>query len=370
MSDKPTIRGRCKCGKLLRIRNARAEQVVRCPACKRTINITAADLRAAAAGATLELRQSMATAAPEALPLAFDELRPAPHGSQPGVTGRAATHDESLASELLGRPAISENPTPDVPAGALDVETLRSLPRLTLWKNFLTDLLMSFAFAGKLNNLILVACTAIACFLPTLIGLIPMMGLVTGLLMLLWSIVVGLYIVHFFWSTMTRTASGEDDIPLVEPDWSLWDDGVVPLFWLALVSVLCFAPAGYVHFFMEDSVRQGLLLIGALLLGALVWPVAVLSIALGDSLLYLRPDWLVRCILGIGPVYFVAWVFMLITVAVWTGLSVLEPPADIPILMLLYFPVAWFVELYFGYVLFRMLGLLYRHFRHRLPWDF
>ena len=35
-----------------------------------------------------------------------------------------------------------------------------------------------------------------------------------------------------------------------------------------------------------------------------------------------------------------------------------------------YVPVAFCSILYLGYVLFRSLGLLFRHFRHRFPWRF
>ena len=113
-----------------------------------------------------------------------------------------------------------------------------------------------------------------------------------------------------------------------------------------------------------------------LALGWFFWPVAVMSYAMGRSFAYLRPDWLVRCVYGIGPVYLIAWVLVMGTIAAWygfyIGIGLLDnlPLWGKGLLAIVVSPLAACVNLYFGYVLFRMIGLLFRHYRTRFPWKF
>jgi hypothetical protein len=66
----------------------------------------------------------------------------------------------------------------------------------------------------------------------------------------------------------------------------------------------------------------------------------------------------------------VAWLQILLTLGVWYLFNRAERPLDQPGLRLLAPIVGYAAELYFGYIVFRTLGLLFRHYRTRFPWKF
>lgn len=360
------VRGRCACGKRYRIRNARAGVTVTCPNCQRPITVTDADLRAAFVDARLIPLQPETTQPLEAIPLDHGELSLAPEGSRPGLTGRRALgHEEAmLAAATHGRLTMGETYADmQPPAPPSDVRVLIELEPGR--RAFVHDLLASLYFAGIRRNALNVLVIALACWLmaslqyvliffgPFVLFMLPIYGIIL------------LYTVQFYWSVLRMTAGGEDEIPWVQSDLSWWHDAFKPLAWIVLISALCSAPAIIVGWYGLPDIGGKLpTWWPALAAGWFFWPVAVMSSALGNTILFIRPDWLVRCIIGIGPVYLVAWVAVMLAVAGWCvflGFSIIW----------VWVPVLGFaVNLYFGYVVFRTLGLLFRHFRARFPWKF
>lgn len=367
------VRFRCRCGQRCRVRNAQPDTVIRCPKCQRPIRLTRADLQAAAAGVAFEPLQPAAQAAAdelqEALPLAGDELRMAPSDAAHGTLGGVEHTEESLAAGLL------QTHTPSNWPANPDVHAHEEPGAAVCRRSFVDDLLQTLILGGDRQNLFVLLCTAGALAAMTLVQLC--LGMVFGLfaypLTLILGVLILMFMVHYLWSTMTRTAMGEDDIPIVEPTWSLWDDGLVPLVELALITAFCFVPAWVTQAWMANTPDRVLIVYGLLLLGSMLWPVAVMSVAIGDSLAMLRPDLLVRCIIGIGPVYVLAWGLVWGAVVLWnvTWTHIDSVNLPIPVLgaMLVTFAAA-FAALYIGYVIFRTLGLLYRHFHQRFPWRF
>ncbi|HUU99190.1 MAG TPA: hypothetical protein VM487_25945, partial [Phycisphaerae bacterium] len=184
-----------------------------------------------------------------------------------------------------------------------------------------------------------------------------------GLISIILAALVLLYVVQFYWSILTHTAGGKDELSWFDADWDLWDDAFKPLIWLAAISGLCSLPAFGLYWYVPAAyVWKDPVVWAALIGGWFFWPVAVMSVALGNTLLFVRPDWLVRCALGIGPVYLLAWLLVMTVLVGWTAVYRFHAGlAGLP-------PVRLAVSLYLGYVLFRMLGLLFRHFRGRFPW--
>jgi len=369
-ADPILVRGRCACGRRYRIRNAAAGVTVACPSCRRSITVTEAEVRAAFAGELLIPIQSDTTELREAIPLDFGELRIAPEGSRPGLTGKSTLdHDEALLMGALrgSNPWSSQvSSVPTAPSTAR-IELERT-PR-----SFAEDLFASFYFAGSGRNALNVLATAVACAVPTFLQFfLGMAGpLAFGLTALLIPIylIIYLYIMQFFWSTVGHTADGRDEIPWIEADWSLWDDSVKPALWVSLISILCTAPAASAYYLLGPAVpgRAGLFWL-VLAGGWFFWPVAVMSMSIGNSLVFLRPDWLARCVFGIGPVYVVAWLTVMLALALWIGSYYLFARYAA---FLLWIPVVGFAaNLYFGYVVFRNCGLIFRHFRDRFPWRF
>lgn len=358
------VRGRCACGRKYRVRNARANMTVSCPACGRVITIADGDLRAAFFSKDTIPLQSESVEALEVIPLEYGDIRPAAQGAQLGLTHRVAfLHEVAQATSALSG-QLGGAPYPA--AGGPGAQPVVRRP-------FVQDLLASFYFAGVRNNALNILITTLACaiFYPLMIlpGFLRLVGLIP-------LVVILIYVVQFNWLVLRETADGEDEIPWFHTDWDLWDDVAKPLIWVGIISFLCSLPAIYGLTLIPGG-APGRDAIGWLLLagGWLFWPVAVMSIAMGGSIWFIRPDWLVRCMIGMGPRYLVAWALVMITLTGWLFFMSLDVPStgSVGLDMLIMFfrqAVSTGVNLYFGYVTFRMIGLLFRHYRHRFPWKY
>lgn len=358
------VRGRCACGRKYRVRNARANMTVNCPACGRVITIAEGDLRAAFfARDTIPLASE--TVEPlEVIPLEYGEIRPAPQGAQPGLTHRVAfLHEVAQATSALSGQL----------GGAAYPAVGRPGQQPVVRRPFVTDLLASFYFAGIRNNALNILITTAACaifypfmILPGFLRLVAIIPLVAILI----------YVIQFNWLVLRETADGEDEIPWFETDWDLWNDVAKPLIWVGVISFLCTLPAIYGMAWLPPATPARGVYIWLLLAGGwLFWPVAVMSIAMGGSIWFIRPDWLVRCMVGMGPRYLVAWALVMITLSGWLFFMMLDVPSTGSVgldMIALFFRAALTtgVNLYFGYVTFRMIGLLFRHYRHRFPWKY
>ncbi len=358
------VHGQCACGKRYRIRNARAGITVMCPNCRRPIPITGSDLRAATADARLIPVQAEGVEPLEAIPLDCGELRLAGEGSYPGLTGQKVhSHEEAALAAAHGGLAFSAtfeeiNPAPTLGARILiEFEPGR--------RAFLYDLLASFYFAGVPSNAINILVTATACSLVVALQyLLALFPIFLPLMIPIYGIVL-LYVIQFYWAVLKNTADNQDAIPWAQTDWSFWYDGFKPLVWMGIISFLCTLPRLSLTWFGSPAVATdptaGWIALAA---GWFFWPVAVMSVGLGNTILFVRPDWLIRCVIGIGPVYLVAWVAVLLSVVGWYFfLQYWQIWIWIPIL-------GFAVNLYFDYVVFRTLGLLFRHFRARFPWKY
>lgn len=322
----------------------------------------------------------------EAIPAASGlQLRLAPEGSRPGLTGqRFFEHEDSQVTSGLSRPAYSGMPAVRVAPGAAPAG-----PRFEVFaplqRSFFEDLLASFYFAGYISNALSLLLSALIVAVPAVLLFIAPWQIVpamSGLLFITFG-VIGAYIVQFYWGVMECTLANEDEIPWVQERFEVVDDVLRPLFWMLILGIECSLPAilgaaiawrGFGLALPEWASR------GLLLAGWFFWPVGIMSVALGRHVLFLRPDWLVRSVIGIGPSYLVAWLVILAMLAGWWSVGpvsdqlkqsyfVVVPQfrwlvtiALMPVLGLLFT-----VNFYFGYVLFRTLGLLFRHFRARLP---
>jgi len=346
------VRGRCACGRRYRVRNAHEGAVVTCPACGRTITITYADLRSAEAGEQLIPLQPEQTELREALPLDDVALWPAPPGSRPGLTGRRIfPHEEALLHvamhpELSGQPEAAPASKASGPAG---------------FSSFLVDLLAGLVLCGSVPNAIAVLALAAMLILSSLVFVhIPILGVILDL-------VLTAYLVAFFWHVMLVTADGQDELPLVWSDFSWWDDAFRPLLYMALLSVLIL-PTWIV--LAGEGPLYSPWLWWLVFPCSFIWPMAVLSVAVGRSLAFLRPDWLLRIIWRCGAAYILVWLLLLGQLAQGAALEPLKKAlSGTPVIERWIIPAAAQVlEVYLGFVLFRGIGLLYRYFSIRFPW--
>lgn len=382
-----TVRGRCACGRRFRIRNARAGLGVACPNCQRIIQLSDIDIRAALGGdddRIIGLKPDEVELI-EAIPVTRGaRLRLASEGSRPGLTGhRAFEHEEAQVVSALS-PQNFNNPTATPTPGA--TVALYSSDDPIPVRTFFDDLLASFYFAGYLSNALSLALSAAILAVPTVVLFIAPMNLMfmLGAIITLSMVIVAGFVLQFYWGVLECTVGNEDEIPWVQERFDLMEDILRPAFWLAVLSVECTAPAIIGTIISQKMAAAPLPVwagIALLALGWFFWPVGVMSVALGRTVYFLRPDWLVRCVIGIGPSYLVACMVIALTIAGWwsvgyvrdqlNNLYAVVGPNWQWALMIAYIPlitVLFTINLYFGYVLFRTLGLLFRHFRRRLPW--
>ena len=94
----------------------------------------------------------------------------------------------------------------------------------------------------------------------------------------------------------------------------------------------------------------------------------LISAGLGDSFAVLRPDRVLRCILRVGSSYVLAWVAIAVAVAVPVAARALLDVPNSFLVQVLWLLADWVLVMYAGFVAFRTLGLVYRHFRPAFPW--
>ncbi|MCG3125251.1 MAG: hypothetical protein CHACPFDD_00067 [Phycisphaerae bacterium] len=371
----PTIQIRCVCGKRYRVKNAQVGFRASCPSCGSLIEVTPADLVTGFTDDGLIRMSDDAGEARDAILVSPEPIRLAGKGAQPGLTGaiKYTSEDALLSAALTGRAPATFGGGP----GA----TLTTSEPPPAVRTFVGDLFSSFLLAGNRNNAIYLAigaawCTALI-IVTMLIPFIFKPIVIPGIVLLF------IYLSQSYWQVLRMTAQGDDEIPWFASDLDLTEDVVRPTFWVGLVSLFCSTPAMIFASYAQASISGPALHAGValfLLAGWFFWPVALMSIAIGQSVWFLRPDWLVRCVVAIGPSYALAW--LLAAAVVVGGVQALEWVGwlasltfglhwSIRLLALFVFPaVTSSVSIYLGYVLFRTIGLLYRHHGQRFPWRF
>ncbi len=360
------LHGRCRCGQRYRIRHAQPGRVVHCPKCGRPIVIRPEDITAARSGLPLAPDQPE-TEPLDAIPIDGAELRLAPSGATPGMSDRLAVPAEDVAVRGATRTLrLHSGPETSAPVSAWD----SGLADEAGFSPLLTDLALGFVLAGRPGNLrhLLLRTAICTGILWALIVAPGFFRFVAG-----WVLFFGvlLYAVRFVWGTLTLSAAGEDDLAGLNEDWNWLPDAVLPALWLILFTAASLVPWGLVTWFVPAALpARPALQLAALALGVFFWPAMVLAASLASPLAAVRPDILIRVVLGIGPAYLLAWLVVLATFVLWLGtlwsigwLAVLTPLPGVALLFL-----AVFAALYSGYVAFRTLGVLYRHRSDRLGW--
>jgi hypothetical protein len=367
------VRGQCACGRRYRIRNAQAHITVACPQCGRAIHIKPEDVKLAFASRGVIPLKIDSVVPKEAIPIEYGELKVARADAQPGFTGRTLLqHDEALLHRAMHGWIYTSGPP-----GGLSPSTGTLAPDSN---QFRRELLASFHFAGSWKNGLNLLLTATACAVPLLIVMLPLIGLRFWLAPLVY-LAVGLHLAHFYWTVMRDAAAGEDELGWAETDSHWLSDGIRALAWMVFFLGLASLPALAV--LMTLGPAHALFwpwLIAAVVLGTLPWPVLMITVALGGTPEHLRPDWMWKCMRAMGTSYLLGWLTAVFTVAGAVAFRIAidalgesiagvittrigQAALALPMLLL-----GFAVLLYFGYVHFRVLGLLFRHYGCRFPW--
>jgi predicted Zn finger-like uncharacterized protein len=170
---------------------------------------------------------------------------------------------------------------------------------------------------------------------------------------------VACYLCAFMMKIVTSSADGKKEIP----DWpdasGFWDDIIVPLFQVIWTGIFCFAPAIIYLIFVHYDIFFWLLLA----LGILYFPMALISVALTNSVLSINPVLVVPLIIKVPVDYLAACVILALIalLAHFSQLLVSISPLVGPVLKNL-------IGLYFLVVEAHILGLIYYANKEKLGW--
>jgi hypothetical protein len=239
---------------------------------------------------------------------------------------------------------------------------------------FWGDLLDSLLVLADPGNII--ACLVIVAlnFLQGLIGhAVPFgFGPTWVLVIGAWGLVLG-YLCSFYLNTILETAGGEDDLPTLRVD-NIVEDLLWPLLQFTGSWLFAIAPAvaaSIASWWWSLDLPQNLIT-GLGLVGGFMWPAIVLVVALGNGFGGLWPHLLVRTML-VAPLSYLAIVGVLAVGAALSllpsllaavGLGPLGPTSErvISVTTSLLAPVVCIVSM-------RAIGLYYRHYKIRLPFE-
>jgi hypothetical protein len=168
------------------------------------------------------------------------------------------------------------------------------------------------------------------------------------------------YLFAFMQSIIQSSARGDPAMP----DWpeisAFWDDMVVPFFQFTCIWCLCLGPGIAVMLLVTPLAGVPLIF-----LGLLCMPMAILTVAMADSIIGFNPFTIFS---GIGKVplpYLTICGIFLVIIALVHGIQMLLAWTDIPILPTV---ISTFISLYGITVEMRLLGLLYHTNKAKLAW--
>lgn len=292
------------------------------------------------------------------------------------------------ASAGLKLAAHTEIPPPIPPA--VDPYIVRLVPprKARVTKNFYQGIPGAFAYPFKKNGIyLLVGGTVVFGLFDFVVNLRAFgMLLVGGAVGFICGAMVSGYIFLYMQSIITSSAMGDHDIPNWPEYDGWWDSAIGPYLRMLAIGIVCFLPA---QLCLRLAGENGALMsIPFVILGGLYAPMALLAVAIDDSLAGLNPmlvlpsifrvigAYLVTCLL-VGLMLLVFGLVLGAIVYLSTAMAAPPPPGSRPILLpgpppqqqFLTQIVGAFLTLYFGVVATRLLGLLYYTHKERLGWQ-
>jgi predicted Zn finger-like uncharacterized protein len=167
------------------------------------------------------------------------------------------------------------------------------------------------------------------------------------------------YLCAFMMKIVNSSADGKKELP----DWpdasDFWDDIIVPLFQVIWTGIFCFAPAIIYLIFVHFDIFFWLLIA----LGILYFPMALIAVALTNSLLSINPVLIVPSIIKV-PVDYLAACAILALIALLANFSQLL----VSIIPLAGLVLKNLLGLYFLVVEAHVLGLIYHANQEKLGW--
>ena len=216
--------------------------------------------------------------------------------------------------------------------------------------------------------------------------LMPFLQLVSTFCCVSWLGLFGISgcLAAFFVTIVTETAQGADELPYLSSLFAalenVWSDIVVPIssFFISFLYVLLpLMIANPILWYLAEkgAISETLckgILVALLVAGLFFWPIVMLILAFDRLLLLLRPDLIVAAIKAVLGPYLLCWLCLLAAFAVGYAVSFLLPQGAPGKLEVTWRTIAALALLAINLSVFiyamRIVGLLYLHYQHRLPW--
>jgi hypothetical protein len=236
-------------------------------------------------------------------------------------------------------------------------------------KTFFQRLPSAFSYPFKRNGVTLLLTGTIFFAVLTFLLRAPKVGFY-GLLGVL---VIGLftlgYLAAYLQKIIVSSAGGEDDLPPWPDFTNWWDDIIQPAFLVVATFFVSFSPVLGLVFWggdLDASVRL-VFIVALLLFGSCYLPMALLAVAMYDTVFALNPLLIVPSMIKIPKEYLATCGILAVTLLLETGCSFVLNLLPIWIVPTL---ISGFLSLYFFAVEMRILGLMYHSKQDELNWSF
>lgn len=292
-------------------------------------------------GAVLLVRRPSSTIKKEPSVNASDGIKPReniePSYSKSGLSLKAQESEEEEDE------TTSEETPPSPPPGREEDADTRP---------FLRRLPDAFAYPFKGNGIVLILVGTVCFSFLDFFASLSVFGFIA-------TAFVACYLCAFMMKIVNSSADGKKELP----DWpdasDFWDDIIVPLFQVIWTGIFCFAPAIIYLIFVHFDIFFWLLLA----LGILYFPMALISVALTNSVLSINPVLVVPSIIKVPLDYLTACVILAL-IALLANFSQLL----VSIIPLAGLALKNLLGLYFLVVEAYVLGLIYHANQEKLGW--
>jgi len=229
--------------------------------------------------------------------------------------------------------------------------------------NFFSSLPGAFAYPFKAKSLMFMICGTVFFALVDFLGSFSF-----------WLRIVYVGYTFAYLQRVIHTAAQGSDEAADWPDVSeFWQDIMVPFFQTLGLFIICFGPAiGLAFWAGFEAVKGGdadpvkmMLIIPALIAGAVYYPMALLALAMFDSIVSANPLVVIPAMIRVPLEYLVVLFVMAIILVVRIAQGFLAALIPIPALPDL---ITAAILLYLLTLQGRMLGLMYYAKRHKLGW--
>ena len=285
-------------------------------------------------------------------------LRVAAVESTPFAPAAAAATAAAPAAKagLKISPMAHSAPAAAAPAPATAAH--RYVPQPQVYQTFFQRLPSTFSYPFKRNGLILLIVGT------GLFVLLDFLGKFSTRI----AILAFGYLFLYMQSIVNYSATGNDDMPEWPEVSSWWDDILYPAIMLGTCFLVSFGPVAWFWIFVDlDPGLKWTIGIAMLVFGCCYLPMALLAVAMYNTVFALNPLLIIPSMVKIPLEYLVACVVLVVVLGIRVLSATVLDMIPIPVVPTV---IAGFLSLYFLTVEMRILGVMYNSKSDELNWNF